>query len=96
MRDEAEGSGIHTIRVEAPETRSLPGILAPQLQQALLRLSSNARAQELAKRALRGLAGFAKALNVKYRDIEVALDFDPEPGLTDSADLEHDCRHCLK
>src|SRR5207249_3669908 len=41
-------------------------------------------------RALRGLAGFAKALKVKYQDIEVGLDFDPEPGLADNADLEHD------
>ena len=37
MRDDAEASGIHTMRVEAPEGRSLPAILAPQLRQALLR-----------------------------------------------------------
>ena len=30
--------------------------------------------------SLAGLAGFAKALKVKYADIEVGLDFDPEPG----------------
>ena len=46
--------------------------------------------RDLASRALRGLAGFAKALKVKYRDIEVGLDFDPEPGLADNGDLEHD------
>jgi hypothetical protein len=67
MREDAEGSAIHTMRVEAPENRSLPSILAPQLRQALLRLSRNALAKELAQRALRGLAGFAKALKVKYR-----------------------------
>jgi len=65
MRDDAEGSGIHTVRIEAPEHRSLPAILAPQLRQALLRLSRNAQAKDLAERALRGLAGFAKALKVK-------------------------------
>lgn len=90
MRDDAEAEGIHTIRVEAPETRSLPAILAPQLRQALLRLSLNEQAKELARRALRGLAGFAKALKLKYDDIEVGLDFDPEPGLADNGDLEHD------
>src|SRR5713226_9182868 len=47
MRDDAEGSAVHTMRVEAPESRSLPSILAPQLRQALLRLSRNAQAREL-------------------------------------------------
>src|SRR3954466_6196310 len=37
MRDDAEASTIHPLRVEAPESRSLPAILAPQLRQALLR-----------------------------------------------------------
>jgi hypothetical protein len=96
MREEAEASGIHTIRVEAPESRSLPAILAPQLRQALLRLSRIARANKLAQLALRGLAGFAKALKVKYQDIEVGIDFDPEPGLADNGDLEHDLQALLE
>lgn len=96
MRDEAESSGIQTLRVEAPESRSLPAILAPQLRQALLRLSRNARAKDLAQRALRGLAGFAKSLKLKYQDIEVGLDFDPEPGLADNGDLEHDLQALLE
>lgn len=41
MRDEAEGAGMHTLRIEAPENRSLPVMLAPQLRQSLLRLSRN-------------------------------------------------------
>jgi hypothetical protein len=90
MRGDAEASGIQTLFVEAPENRSLPGILAPQLRQALLRLSRNDKAKDLAQRALRGLAGFAKALKVKYQDIEVGLDFEPEPGLADNGDLEQD------
>ena len=90
MREDAESSGLHTTRAQAPENRSLPAILAPQLRQALLRLSLNAQAQALAQRALRGLAGFAKALKVKYHDIEVGLDLPPEPGLADNGDLEHD------
>ena len=50
-------------------------MLAPQLRQALLRLSRNEQAKDLAQRALRGLAGFAKALKVKFEDIEVGLRF---------------------
>ncbi len=96
LREDAEASGIHTLRVEAPESRSLPAILAPQLRQALLRLSRNEQAKEFAQRALRGLSGFAKALKVKYQDIEVGFDFDPEPGLADNGDLEHDLQALLE
>ena len=96
MREDAEASGLHTIHVEAPESRSLPAILAPQLRMALLRLSRIKRAKVLATRALKGLAGFAKALKVKYQDIEVGVDFDPEPGLADNGDLEHDLQALLE
>jgi hypothetical protein len=83
-------AGMHTVRVEAPEGRSLPALLAPQLRVAMLRLSRIEKAKVLAQRALRGLAGFAKALKVKFNDIEVGIDFDPEPGLADNGDLEMD------
>lgn len=55
-----------------------------------------ARAAEYARRALRGLAGFATALKVKYNDIEVGLDFEPEPGLADNGDLELDLQALLE
>jgi AAA ATPase domain len=96
MRDDAEASGMQTIRIEAPEGRSLPAMLAPQLRQALLRLSRNQKAKEGAQRALRALAGFAKSLKVKFGDIEVGLDLDPEPGLADNGDLEHDLQALLE
>jgi AAA ATPase domain len=90
MRQIAEAKGIQTCRIEAPENRSLPALLAPQLRQALLRLSRVESAKDLALRGLRGLAGFAKSLKVKYDDIEVGFDHEPEPGLADNGDLEHD------
>ncbi len=90
MRADADTAGMHTVRVEAPENRSLPALLAPQLRIALLRLNRIEKAKDFAQRALRGLAGFAKALKVKFNDIEVGLDFDPEPGLADNGDLEVD------
>lgn len=96
MRDEAEADGLHTLRIEAPEGRSLPAILAPQLRQALLRLSTLEQASELGKRALRALAGFAKGLKIKYQDIEVGYDYEPEPGLADNGDLEHDLQALLE
>lgn len=96
MRDDAEASGVHTVRIEAPEGRSLPALLAPQLRLALLRLSRQQKARVLAQRALRALAGFAKSLKLKYADIEVGLDFEPEPGLADNGDLEHDLQALLE
>ena len=96
MRDDAEANGVQTLRIEAPEGRSLPALLAPQLRQALLRLSRQQNAKEFAQRGLRALAGFAKSLKVKYEDIEVGFDFDPEPGLADNGDLEHDLQALLE
>jgi len=90
VREDAEASSIHTVRIEAPEGRSLPALLAPQLRQALLRLSQVAAAKEFAVRGLRALAGFASKLKVTFNDIEVGLDYAPEPGLADNGDLEHD------
>ena len=95
MREEAEAAGTQTLLVEAPEDRSLPAMLAPRLREALLKLSRHERARGRAQRALRGLAGFARALKVKYQDIEVGVDFDPEPGLADNGDLEQDLTDLL-
>lgn len=96
MRMEAEQFGAYTIRIEAPENRSLPALLAPQLRLILLRLSRVEAAKNLAQRGLRALAGFAKALKFKYSDIEVGIDFDPEPGLADNGDLEVDLTALLE
>ena len=90
MRSDAEASGIHTVRIEAPENKSLPAMLAPVLRLALLRLSQLESAKTLAQRALRALAGMAKSLKMKYQDIEVGLDFEPLTGLADNGDLEGD------
>jgi len=94
MRLDAEAAGHYTVRIEAPEMRSLPGILAPQLRQALLKLSRMEKAKDRAKRALQALAGFAK-LKMKYEDLEISLDLEPEPGLADNGDLESDLQDLL-
>jgi hypothetical protein len=96
IRQNAEEAGIQTVRIEAPEGRSLPAILAPDLRRALLRLSRNEHAKDLAQRALRALTGFARSLKVKFQDIEVGFDFEPEPGLADNGDLELDLQALLE
>jgi AAA ATPase domain len=96
MRHDAEAAGAHTIRMEAPENRSLPALLAPQLRLALLRLNRIEAAKEMAVRGLQALAGFAGRLKLKYNDIEVGLDYDPEPGLADNGELEGDLTALLE
>ena len=96
IREQAEASGIYVLSIEAPESQSLPSILAPRLYTALLKLSRRRAAKELAQRALRGLAGFVKALKVTYRDIEVGLDVSPEPGLADNGNLESDLQELFE
>lgn len=96
MRLDAERDGVHTIRIEAPENRSLPALLAPQLRLALLRLSHIEAARDYAQRGLRALSGFAKALKVKFHDLEVGIDLEPEPGLADNGDLEGDLTSLLE
>ncbi len=90
MRQDAEASGVYTLKLEAPEDRSLPALLAPQLRLILIKLSAVESAKAYATRGLRALAGFAKALKVKFNDIEVGLDLEPEVGLADNGDLEGD------
>jgi AAA ATPase domain len=96
MRQDAEKSGVITLRLEAPENRSLPALLSPQLRQALLKLSTIENAKALAQRGLRALAGFAKAFKLKYDDIEVGIDLEPEQGLADNGDLEGDLATLLE
>src|SRR5262245_13031113 len=90
VRTDAEARGIVAVRIESPEDRSLPALLLPSLRATLLRLDMGEAARVSVKRALKALAGFARALKIKYSDIEVGLDLDPESGLADSGDLESD------
>jgi hypothetical protein len=96
IRRDAEGNGIQTVRIEAPEGRSLPALLAPSLRLALLNLSRKEAAKEYAIRGLRALAGFVSKLKLTFNDIEVGLDYDPEPGLADNGDLEIDLATLLE
>ncbi len=96
MSSNAEEDGAFSVRIEVREDRSLPSLLAPHLRSVLLRLSRVRAAKDLAQHGLSALAGFAKALKVKYSDIEVGLDFAPQPGLADNGDLEGDLTALLE
>ncbi|MCB2096568.1 MAG: ATP-binding protein [Parvularculaceae bacterium] len=95
IRLDAEARGVAAIPIEAPEGRSLPGILAPSLKSALIRLNRGEAIKDSGARAMRALAGFIAALKIKYQDIEVGIELPPEPGLADSGDLEVDLPELL-
>lgn len=95
IRADAEARGLLPVRIEAPENRSLPAILAAPLRQTLLKLDRLAAARSGARRALRALASFLK-LKVKYADIEVNLDLEPLAGTANSGDLEADLAELLR
>jgi len=90
MRRDAELAQMRTIRIEAPEGRSLPALLAPEMRLVLLGLSRLDASKAMAVRGLRALAAFASKLKVTYKDIEVGIDYEPEQGLADNGDLETD------
>jgi hypothetical protein len=90
IRINAEAQCISTVRTEAPEEKSLPALLAPALRAALIRLDRLQAAKTGVRRAFQALAGFASALKVRYRDIEIGLEVKPEKGLADSGDLDSD------
>jgi hypothetical protein len=95
IRLDAEVRGLASVSIESPEDRSLPALLAPALRAALLRFNRGEEIRTELHRALRALAGFVSALKVKYHDIEVGLDLDPEPGLADSGNLDNDLSDLL-
>jgi hypothetical protein len=95
IRNNAEAEGLVVVAMEAPENRSLPSMLVPALRAALLKLDRIKRTGAKIRRALSALAGFAKP-RVSYEGFEVALDFEVEPGLADSGDLESDLADLIR
>jgi hypothetical protein len=96
MRLDAEANGTVTVPIEAPEGRSLPAILLPSLRSSMIRVSRSEATKSGLKRILGILASFAKAFRMKYEDIEFSIDIEPEEGIADSGDLEHDLTELLQ
>lgn len=96
MRLDAEANGTVTVPIEAPEGRSLPAILLPSLRSSMIRLSRSEATKSGLKKILGILASFAKAFRMKYEDIEFSIDIEPEEGIADSGDLEHDLTELLQ
>lgn len=90
VRETAEGMGYRAIFIEAYENKPLAALLLPSLRQLLISLDRMVTVSEKAKRALRVLKSFFNGIKVKYHDLEIGIDVDPEAGAADSGDLEAD------
>ncbi len=90
FRKLADEFGYKTVFIEAYENKPLAALLLPPLRQLLIALDHMAALSEKAKRGLRVLKSFFNGVKLKYQDLEIGIDIDPEPGVADSGDLEAD------
>lgn len=89
----ASENNFLTAFIEAPEDRSLPELLYPHLQQILHKLSVMESAKSAAYRAMRALRSFAGTFKIEYGDFSLSVD--PEPGASDSGNLEFDLQELI-
>ena len=90
IETDAIDSGIVAVSIEASEQLSLAAAVVQPLRSALITLSRRRAARAIATRALRALAGFVATVRLRYQDVELSLDIEPEPGVADSGDLTGD------
>ncbi|WP_319519231.1 ATP-binding protein [uncultured Martelella sp.] len=84
----ADSEGLIVSKIEAPEGENLPRLIYPEMKKVLRSLSGTEAAKHIANRGLRGLRNFAAIFKIEIAGIEVGVE--PEPGLADSGDLQHD------
>jgi len=90
VRELASGFDYRAVLIEAHEGKPLAALLLPALRQVLISLDRMAQISQKAKRGLRVLKSFFDGLKLKYHDIEIGIDVDPETGIADSGSLEAD------
>jgi hypothetical protein len=76
--------------IEAHEGKSLGELLLPALRQVLIQLDRMAQISQKTKLGLRILKSFFNGLKVKFHDLEIGIEVDPETGIADSGNLESD------
>jgi Holliday junction resolvasome RuvABC ATP-dependent DNA helicase subunit len=90
IRQDADAAQLITVRLEATEERSLPSLLAPALKSALLKISLGKAATDLVLRGFKTLASFVASTKLRYGDVELGLDFEPDKSFVASGSLEED------
>lgn len=84
----AEGEGLVTTKIEAPEDIDLSKLLVPEMMRALRIFSATEAAKDLSLRGLRAIRSFVSIFKVEFAGIAVGVE--PEEGLADSGNIEAD------
>lgn len=90
IRELAEATRYSSVLIEAHEGKPLAALLLPALRQLMISLDRMAQISQKVKRGLRVLRSFFDGLKLKYQDLEIGIDVDPETGVADSGSLEAD------
>lgn len=91
----AVAQGYYTIAIEAHEDKRLGPLLAPLLRRLFYDLDRLAGAGDKVRRGLAVLGSFISAIKLKFGDLDIGLDIEPERGAADSGDLEIDLPNLL-
>lgn len=96
LRRQSVSAGVVCVAMEAPEGKSLPELLVPQLRTALIELDRWKNATDKLNKAAGGLRNFIAGLKVKYEGVEIGIGTAaPAKGVADSGDIEQDLRELL-
>jgi hypothetical protein len=90
IRELAEATRYSSVLIEAYEGKPFAALLLPALRQLMISLDRMAQISQKVKRGLRVLRSFFNGLKLKYQDLEIGIDVDPETGVADSGSLEAD------
>lgn len=96
LKNDAEAEGLICTQFESPENRSLPGMIAPSLRAALLKLDRVAGVSHSVGKAAKALGSFIGAAKIKFDDMEFGFDLGKEEGVADSGDLDYDLSELLQ
>ena len=96
LRKQSLAAGVVCVAMEAPEGKSLPELLVPQLRTALLELDRWKSATDKLNKAWGALRNFVSGVKVKYEGIEIGIGAGASiHGIADSGDVEQDLRELL-
>ena len=85
-----EENDYRTILIEAHEGKPLAALLVPDIRRLLFELNRLAGMGNKVRRGLAVLKSFMGAIKVSWKDFEVGMDIDPEPGTSDTGDIQID------
>lgn len=85
--------GYRTILIEAHEDKSLAALLVPDIRRLFFELNRLAGMGDKVRRGLAVLKSFMSSVKVSWKDVEIGLDIEPEPGTSDTGDIQIDLPH---